>query len=66
MTPGDLKEWRRRLGWSQVEAAEHLGCGRSSLQQWERGGTAIPRYIGLACAALALGIRDYPSEGGTT
>ena len=60
MTPEALKSWRKRLGLSQIAAAQALGCGRSSLQAWENGTNDIPKYIGLACAALALGISEYP------
>lgn len=61
MKPADLIEWRRRLGLSQAAAAEKLGCGRRSLQLWEAGTNEVPRYIGLAAAAIALGISEYPS-----
>lgn len=62
MTPDDLITWRKRLNLTQEAAAEKLGCGRRSLQQWEGGIHDIPKYIGLACAALALGIVEYPSS----
>lgn len=63
MTGSDLVEWRRRLNLTQAAAAAALGCGRRSLQQWEDPARpqGVPKYIGLACAALALGIREYPS-----
>jgi transcriptional regulator with XRE-family HTH domain len=57
MTPQALKDWRERLHFSQVQAAEELGCGRRSLQHWEAGTNRIPKYIAIACAALALGIK---------
>lgn len=61
MTPSDLTAWRKRLGLSKVGAAEALGCDRGSVSAWEAGSYPIPRYIALACAAIALGIKDYPS-----
>jgi transcriptional regulator with XRE-family HTH domain len=57
MTPESLKDWRKRLKLSQVKAAEELGCGRRSLQLWEKGENNIPKYIALACAAVALGVK---------
>lgn len=64
MTPEDLIAWRKRMNLTQEAAAEKLGCGRRSLQQWEdpERPQPIPKYIGLACAALALGIVEYPSS----
>jgi DNA-binding transcriptional regulator YiaG len=59
MPPASLKAWRRSLGLSQEAAAEKLGCGRRSLQLWEAGTNAIPRYIGLACTAVTLGLTEY-------
>jgi transcriptional regulator with XRE-family HTH domain len=56
MTPADLHAWRKRLGLSQAAAAEALGCGRRSLQQWEAGIHLIPLYIALACDAIEYGI----------
>lgn len=60
MTSSDLNEWRKRLKLSQQGAAEALGCARNSIRAWESG-TAIPRYIALACAAIAYGL---PPIGG--
>lgn len=57
MTPSDMIAWRQRLALSQAKAAAALGCGRRSLQQWEAGLHRIPRYIALACAAVAHGLR---------
>lgn len=54
-----LKAWRERMGYSQREAASVLGCSRSAWQGWEDGTQKPPRYIGLACAALALGMKPY-------
>jgi DNA-binding XRE family transcriptional regulator len=54
--------WRERMGYSQAEAAKMLGCSRNSLAGWETG-QRIPHYIGLACAALALGMTAYGNEG---
>jgi transcriptional regulator with XRE-family HTH domain len=55
-----LELWRERLGYSQREACEVLGCSRDAWRRWETGKQKpIPRYIGLAMAALALGMKPY-------
>ena len=54
-----LHAWRERMGYSQRDACKALGCSRGAWAGWESGEQAIPRYIGLACAALALGMSAY-------
>lgn len=54
-----LRTWRTRMGYSLDDAAMQLGCPRSRLEKWERANRPPPRYIGLACAALALGMSPY-------
>lgn len=57
MSGTTLVEWRARMGYSQEDACRELGCARRDLLKWEAAGTRpIPKYIGLACAALALGM----------
>jgi transcriptional regulator with XRE-family HTH domain len=53
MTPAQLTAWRQDRGWSGAEAARQLGCARNSMAAWEAGRAEIPRYIELACVALA-------------
>lgn len=57
--PQVLLAWRERMGYSQRDAAEALGCSRNAWNKWESGSSNAPRYIGLACAALALGMEPY-------
>lgn len=59
MTGDDLKAWRTRMGWTQVEAARQLGISRVQYNRLEvaaqRGdgrNSEISRSIGLACCAL--------------
>lgn len=60
LDPAILLAWRERMGYSQRDACEALGCSRGAWAGWETGKqTPIPRYIGLACAALALGMSAY-------
>jgi len=59
VAPATLTAWRTRMGYSQRDAVRALGCSREAWGNWEGGKHAIPRYIGLACAALALGMSAY-------
>jgi transcriptional regulator with XRE-family HTH domain len=54
-TGKELVAWRERMGFSQRDACDALGCSRNALSGWEK--TRPPRYIGLACQALALGVK---------
>jgi DNA-binding transcriptional regulator YiaG len=56
-------EWRERMGFTVTDCARELGCAEESVRRWERGESRPPRYIGLACSALALGIVVPPVEG---
>lgn len=57
MTPEILIAWRQRLGIrSRAEAARRLGLSRNAYTGYEEGRTKIPRYIALACAAIAHGV----------
>jgi len=64
MRPADFKRWRKSQKLSQKEAAEALGLKRRVVQYYEKGErdgetVKIPKYIRLACYALATGIEDY-------
>lgn len=64
MKPADFKRWRKSLKLSQKEAGEALGLKRRVVQYYEKGErdgetVKIPKYIRLACSALASGISDY-------
>ncbi|WP_413207085.1 helix-turn-helix domain-containing protein [Rhodospirillum sp. A1_3_36] len=64
MTPNAFKNWRKRLGLSQKEAAEVLGLKRRVVQYYEKGerdgeNVTIPKAVRLACWALLQGVTDY-------
>ena len=59
LSAGTLVAWRERMGFSQRDACKALGCSRGAWAGWEIGTNPVPRYIGLACAALALGMKPY-------
>jgi DNA-binding transcriptional regulator YiaG len=56
MTPASFLAWRLRLGLTVKAASIALGCSRTSVHAWETGTAKIPRYIALACQALANGL----------
>lgn len=60
MTPQTLTAWMRRLGYNKVQAAEALGIARTTLDRHLADEVRIPRYIALACAALAMGLPEHP------
>jgi transcriptional regulator with XRE-family HTH domain len=59
LTARVLLSWQERMGYSQRDACEALGCSRGAWSGWVTGTQQPPRYIGLACAALALGMKPY-------
>lgn len=59
ISPAMIKAWRERMGFSQDDAALALGCSRRTLTGYETGQHQAPRYIGLAMAALAMGMKPY-------
>jgi transcriptional regulator with XRE-family HTH domain len=56
MSADSLTAWRERLHLNARAAAAALGCSRTTLAAYERGKVRIPRYIALACAAIAQGV----------
>jgi transcriptional regulator with XRE-family HTH domain len=48
----DFKKWRKALRLSQYEAADVLGVGRSTIQNWENKLSSVPRTVELACREL--------------
>lgn len=70
MTHKDFRQWRKALKLSQKDAAEALGLKRRVVQYYEKGErdgekVIIPKYVRLACYALAQGVQDYrgPDKG---
>jgi transcriptional regulator with XRE-family HTH domain len=52
-----IASWREAMGLNQRDASEALGCSRTALGDWERDPPTTPRYIKLAMAALAMGMK---------
>ena len=59
MRADDFRAWRKRLGWSKVQAARELGISQASVSLYEAGfrydtpkPVIIPKPIVLACRLL--------------
>lgn len=53
-----FKSWRESMGYSSKDAADELGVDEYLIDLWEkRPPEDTPKYIQLACNALALGIK---------
>ena len=63
MTKKRLLLWRDNMGYSLDDCSHELGVTAEEWKAWESGDAKIPRYIGLACSALALGMNPYGEEG---
>jgi len=52
MKPKELKEWRRKNGYSQSQLATALGVIVLTVSRWERGARKIPAFLPLALKSL--------------
>lgn len=52
MTPQDLKEWRKKHGYTQQGLADALGTYQVTVARWENGTRAIPNLLILALKGL--------------
>jgi DNA-binding transcriptional regulator YiaG len=52
MTGRELREWRKRTGYSQIWLANALGVTNVCVSRWETGVREIPSFLGLALEAL--------------
>ncbi len=51
----DLREWRKRNGFTQDELRQELEIGsRQTVSSWERPENEVPRLVELALRALEL------------
>ncbi len=66
MKTEDLLNWRKTLRYTQEEAGEKLGVDRSTIQNWERGITRLPRIAELACQELMRRWKQRPEFGPVT
>jgi DNA-binding XRE family transcriptional regulator len=68
-----LRQWRRRMEFTQKEAAEALGVAVNTFQAVERGISyntgkpiALDRRTALACAALEARLKPITADDGTS
>jgi transcriptional regulator with XRE-family HTH domain len=59
MSPAAFKAWRKAARLSQAGAAKAIGISARLVFAYEKGETTVPLTVRLACAAYALGLRDY-------
>ena len=60
-TPAKMKQWRRRLGLTQVQAGALLGVGPRMFRRYEKGEYNITRTIALL-AAFQASVGGYFSD----
>lgn len=55
MSKEELRDFRKRMGYSQVELAEILGLSKNTISRWEKGTAPIgsPIVLRLAMERLA-------------
>ncbi len=62
MTAADLEAFRRTMGWNRKTLGNELGISQDRLRRFLSGDQPIPRYIALACSALAVGLPPLAQE----
>jgi len=66
MKPEQFKAWRKKMGFTQQQAADALGLSIQALGNYERGTryedgreVKIPRSIALACSAVVADLKPF-------
>ena len=70
MKPVQFRQWRKKLGLKQKDAASLLGLNKRMIQYYEKGvrdgkPVEIPRYVRLACFALGQNVADFDGDKAT-
>lgn len=60
MSPADFRQWMTALDLSGADVVRLTGLTKNTVTKYQRDGTEIPRYVALACAAIARDIRPWP------
>ncbi len=67
MTPAELRSWQSAMGLTAPKAAAALGVSYATYRDWLAGKSrntgksiTLPPMLGLACAALAAGLKAWP------
>ena len=58
MTSDDLRAWQAKIGYTYNSAADALGVSRATYARYLQSSN-IPKYIGLACAALSENLNEF-------
>ena len=53
MTPKELKQWRKKHGYSQGRLAKALDVIPLTVSRWETGERGVPSFLHLALEQLA-------------
>ena len=61
-----FKKWRKKLGYTQAEAAEKLDLSRAAIQYWEAEIRPVPLAVELACRELLRRWKQRPDFGPVT
>jgi transcriptional regulator with XRE-family HTH domain len=64
VTPAELILWRQRQNLNMTQAAAALGLHPNTISNYEAGRSEVPRYVALACAAVACGLKPWPWQEG--
>jgi len=69
MNNEQFKSWRKKMKFTQQQAADALGINNRSVVNYERGkryddgrAVIIPRTVALACAAIKAGLEPEGAE----
>lgn len=54
MTPKQLKEWRLKNSYSQIELARALGVTNVCISRWETGLRKIPAFLHITLKCLKV------------
>lgn len=58
-TSEEFALWRRKMGWTQAEAAAELRTTKRSVQRYESGHQAIPMDTWRSCKLLYLVTEEF-------
>lgn len=62
MTANDLRAWQKAQGYTYDTAAAELDMGRRTYADYLKRDGELPRWLALACAALAAGIKPWGAD----
>ena len=52
MTNDELRDWQKRMGWTQVQVANELGLSVATYKRYLSGD--VPKVVELACKYLEI------------